>query len=92
MDPKFSLLRLERKGVITQDVASHIKAATNAEDAQEILFVHLKRNANVDTLREYCEVAIAAEGRPRMQALGKKMKEELQHGGLADLCAHEWVA
>ena len=80
VDPKFSLLRLERKGVITSDVASRINAATSEEDAQEILFDHLQRNASVGTLREYCEVAISAKGLPNMQSFGAKLMEELQGG------------
>ena len=88
IDARLSLLRLKRKGVITQDVEAHINAATNEEDAQEILYDHLKRNANVDALKEYCEVAIAAKGHPNMQALGRKMKEELQRGGWVKLCVY----
>ena len=73
--------------MITQDIESRISTATNDEDAQEILFAHLLRHANVDTLLKYCEVIIAAEGYPRMQSLGMKMKEDLQcmQGGW--LCA-----
>ena len=81
MNPRFSLPRLLRKGVISQDVVSRISAATNEEDAQEMLFTHLSYHANVKTLREYCEVIIAANGFPNMQLLGEKMKEELQQGG-----------
>ena len=71
-------MRLKRKGVISEDVESHINSATNKEDAQEILFAHLMQHADVDTLMRYCEVAIGAEGYPKMQSLGRKMKEELQ--------------
>ena len=77
--PKLSLMRLKRKGVISEDVESRINSATNKDDAQEILFAHLMQHANVDTLMRYCEVAIGAEGYPKMQSLGRKMKEELQH-------------
>ena len=59
-----------------------MNAATNKEDAQEILYDHLTCNANVDALKEYCEVAIDADGFPNMQALGRKMKEELRQGRL----------
>ena len=79
VNPKLSLLRLIRKGVITEDVKSSIDAC-NTEDGQEILFGHLMRHADVDSLMKYCEVAIAADGYPNMQALGRKMKEELQQG------------
>ena len=78
VNARFSLRRLKRLGVITQDVMSHIDAATNDEDAQEILYEHLTDHANVDTLMKYFEVIIAADGYPNMQSLGKKMKEELQ--------------
>ena len=77
VNAKLSLLRLKRIGVITEDVLSHIKVATN-KDAQEILYDHLIHHADLDTLQKYCDVAIEAEGHPKMQAFGKKMKEELQ--------------
>ena len=79
VNPWFSLMRLERKGVITSDVASRIKDTLCHEDAQEILFVHLN-NASVDALIKYCEVAILDEGHPKMQAFGEKLMEELQGG------------
>ena len=75
------MLRLQRKGVISQDIASHISAATNVEDAQEALFAHLSCSADVNTLKEYCEVIIAADGLPKMQSFGRRMKEELKQGG-----------
>ena len=57
---------------------AHIDAATNKEDAQEILYEHLANHANVDTLMKYCEVTTAADGYPKMQSLGRKMMDELQ--------------
>ncbi|MDA8002616.1 MAG: hypothetical protein MPL62_15155 [Alphaproteobacteria bacterium] len=74
-------MRRQRKEVIPQDVASHISAATNDKEAQEILFAHLTRYANVNTLREYCDVIIGAKGFPNKWLFGAKMKEELQQGG-----------
>ena len=81
VNPRFSLLRLQHKGVISQDVVSRITAAANEEDAQEILFAHLSHSVDVNTLREYCEVIITANGFPKMQSFGRRMKEELQQGG-----------
>ena len=80
VDPRLSLLRLVRKGVITEDVKSDI-TTSNTKDAREVLYHHLGHHANVDTLKEYCEVAIDADGYPKMQSLGRKMMEELQQGG-----------
>ena len=87
VDPRLSLLRLVRKGVITEDVKSDINTS-NTKDAREVLYHHLAHHANVDTLREYCEVAIDAAGYPKMQSLGRKMMEELQQGGWSELCAY----
>ena len=84
VNPRLRLLRLRRKGVITEDVSSSIDN-TNIEDAQEILYHHLTHHASEDTLREYCKVAIDAVGFPNMQALGKKMMEELPQGGWLEL-------
>ena len=76
VNPKQSLLTLVRKGVITEDVKSSINTS-NAKDAREVLYDHLKCHGSVSTLREYCEVAIEADGFPNMQALGRKMKKDL---------------
>ena len=92
VNPRFSLLRLQRKGVISQDVVSRISAATNEEDAQEILFTHLLHNADVNVLRVYCEVIIAANGFPKMQLFGRRMKEELHQGGWLVRTVYTYVA
>ena len=78
---KLNLLRLKRKKVITADLVSKIESADD-ENAKEILFDHLKCNTDVATLKEYCEVVIAAVGYPKMQNLGKKMLSELPAKGL----------
>ena len=66
--------------MISTDVKTSIKSA-NDEDAKYLLFEHLEKNATVDTLREYCKVAIAADGFSRMQELGRKMMEALPLNG-----------
>ena len=80
VNPKQSLLKLRHKGVISQDVRTDIERA-NDEDAKYTLLEHLEKHATVDTLRVYCEVAIAANGYPRMQELGRKMMSALPLGG-----------
>ena len=85
VDAKLSLRRLQRKGVISEGVIADIQDA-NDDEAKEILYSHLEKNATVDTLMEYCYVATAAKGFPRMQELGRKMLEMLQPGGWLELC------
>ena len=81
---KHSLLKLKHKGVISQAVRTSLEDA-NDENAKYLLFEHLEKNATVDTLREYCKVAIAADGFPRMQQLGRKMMKTLSLGGWLEL-------
>ena len=78
---KQSLLKLKHKGVISQAVRASIEATKDDEEATYLLLEHLEKNATADTLREYCKVAIAADGYPRMQELGRKMMEALPPEG-----------
>ena len=80
VNPKLSLLKLKHKGVISSDVRTAIESA-NDEDAKYTLLEHLQKNATVDTLRVYCDVAIAAKGYPEMKELGRKMMDALPPGG-----------
>ena len=83
--PKLNLLLLKRKEVISEGLIAEIKAA-DTRDAKEILFEHLHCNADVAALMEYCKMAIAADGFPRMQKLGEKMLNELALEGLLEQC------
>ena len=104
VDPKLHLLRLKRKKVITEALISKIETA-DSEDAKYILFEHLLHNADVAALREYCKMAIAADGFPKMQNLGEKMLNELALEGMllgqcgficlcvcmtSSVCVHTW--
>ena len=85
VNPKLNLLWLKRKAVISEGLISKIETA-DTRDAKEILFDHLHRNADVAALREYCKMAIAADGFPKMQKLGEKMQNELTLEGLLEQC------
>ena len=73
VNAKQSLSKLKHKGVISQAVRASIEGANEEEEATYLLLEHLEKNATVDTLREYSRVAIAADGFPKMQELGRKM-------------------
>ena len=77
---KYNLLKMVRKNVITQDIARRI-LATNDDEGREILYDHLKQHSSVHTLREFCEMAIEADGYPNMQRLAKRMARELARDG-----------
>ena len=81
---KLNLLELERKNVISE---SHVKEIENADNgkAQELLFKHLERNADVAALKEYCQMTMSATAFPKMQDLGRKMLADLLPQGLLEL-------
>ena len=85
---KQSLLELQCEGVIPPGSGTAIENA-NKDDAKYLLFEHLAKNADEKTLREYCNVAIAARGFPRMQALGRKMIAALPNGGWLAVAVYE---
>ena len=89
---KIKLLELKRKEVISEDLVMEIESADH-EKARELLFEHLHRHANVAKLREYCRIAISADGFPKMQRLGEKMLHNLPPEGLLGLvsCVCVWV-
>ena len=70
--PKYNLLKLVRKNVITVDLANRI-SATADDEGRELLYHHLKHHGSVQTLMEFCEVAVAADGYPNIQKLAEKM-------------------
>ena len=81
VDPKLHLPRLKHKKVITEALISKIETA-DSEDAKYILFEHLLHNADFAALREYCKMAIASDGFPKMQNLGEKILNELALEGM----------
>ena len=83
VDAKLNLLRLKRKKVITESLVTKIES-TDSANARELLYDHLYCNADVGALREYCKMAIAAEGVPKMQKLGKKVLNELPPEGVLE--------
>lgn len=80
VNAKQSLHRLKHCNVISEEVKKKIEEACD-DDAKYILYEHLEKNATVDTLREYCEAAIAADGYPKMKNLGDDMLEMLSPKG-----------
>ena len=84
--PKYNLFKLVRKNVITEDLASRISATTD-DEGRELLYHHLKHHGSVQTLREFCEVAVAADGYPNMQKLAEKMLHVIPTDSLLCMCA-----
>ena len=76
--------RLYRRNVISQSVWSRIRRSDNDKEKQELLYDHLEKHGNVDSLKSFCEEAISADGYPNMQSLGQEMKDMLEQEGALD--------
>ena len=63
--------------MISQGIITRINAEVNDKEAQEILYDHLVRHADRDSLMKYCEVIMDASGYPKMQEFGRKLQKEL---------------
>ena len=82
VDPKVKLRWLRRKKVIPDSLVTEIEASADSEKAKDLLFEHLRLNANAVTLREYCNMLSKADAFPKMQDLGQKMLNDLPPEGL----------
>ena len=81
VDAKLKLRWLKRKKVISASLVTNIESS-DSERAKELLFEHLHLNANVVTLREYCNMLRGADAFPKMQTIGQKMLNDLPPEGL----------
>ena len=79
---KFDLHRLYYNGVVNEQIMHWIIGANSNHEAQELLYEHLTRHADVNMLSDYCKVISEASGYHRMQELGRKMLSELMQEGV----------
>ena len=82
---KCNWLKLVRKNVITENIASRTSATTD-DESRELLYHHLKHHGSVQTLREFCEVVVAADGYPNMQKLAEKILHAIPTDGYWCMC------
>ena len=68
---------LQRLQVIPEPVETNIERAEDRKTANGLLYDHLYAQGTFQTLEIVCDVFIEEEGYPRMNQLGRKMKEEL---------------
>ena len=68
---------LRRRKIIPEHVETKIERALDRKTANGLLYDHLYAQGTFQTLEIVCEVFIGEQGCPRMNQLGKWMKEEL---------------
>ena len=74
---------LRQRDVIPDGILNQITHSDSEETALRLLFGHLEKHADVDSLKTFCEVIISDgyKAYPRMQRLGKEMKDMLEREG-----------
>jgi ankyrin repeat protein len=70
---------LRRRRVIPEAVETKIERALDRKTANGHLYDHLFSQGTFKTLQIVCDVFIHEEGYPRMNELGKSMKDQLAH-------------
>ena len=68
---------LRRRKVIPERVETKIERALDRKTANGLLYDHLYAQGTYQTLEIVCDVFIGEEGYPRMNQMGRKMKEKL---------------
>ena len=74
---------LRRRQVIPEPVETKIERALDRKTANGLLYDHLCAQGTFQTLDIVCDVFIGEQGYPRMNQLGREMKEELIRKGFA---------
>ena len=64
------------KKVIPGDLCFELERTGN-DKATEMLFLHMRDHGSLETVRRLCDVMIGKEGYPKMNSLGRDMKEDL---------------
>ena len=68
---------LRRRQVIPESVKTKTERALDKKTANGLLYDHLYAQGTFQTLEIVCDVFIGEQGYPRMNQLGRKMKEKL---------------
>ena len=74
---------LRQRDVIPDGILNQITHSDSEETALGLLFGHLVKHADVDKVKAFCEVIISDDYKayPRMERLGRKMKDMLEREG-----------
>ena len=76
IDARAIARKLEIAEVIPNRVSFKIENSA-PDDANELLFLHLRSHSSPETLHKLCDVMISMRGYQKMNKLGKLMKDDL---------------
>ena len=76
IDARAIARKLEIAEVIPNRLSFEIENSA-PDDANDLLFLHLQSHSSLETLHKLCDVMISMSGYPKMNELGKLMKDDL---------------
>ena len=78
MDAKAVARQARRKKIIPEAVETRINDSQSSDEANDILFVHLRSQATLEGLSRLCSIMKEAEGYQQMQKFGRKLEAKLE--------------
>ena len=76
IDARAIARKLEIEEVIPNRVSYKIENSA-PEDANDLLFLHLRSHSSLETLHKLCDVMIGMSGYPKINKLGRLVKDDL---------------
>lgn len=86
IDPDAIVLELLEKDIIPDGVKENMRKSDSPTQKNQILLEHLKRQCTEEALIVACDIFIGVTGYPKMAALGKFIKKELETRKCACMC------
>ena len=78
MDAKAVARQARSKKIIPEAVKTRINDSQSSDEANDILFEHLRSQATLEGLRRLCSIMKEAEGYEQMQKFGRKLEAKLE--------------
>ena len=78
MDATAVARQTRSKGIIPEAVETQINGSKSTDEANDILFEHLRSQATLEGLRGLCSIMKDAKGYQQMQRFGKELEAKLE--------------
>ena len=88
VDANAIVFELSHEYIISDGVLHHIKMIFDRTQQNQILHDCLRRMCTEEALRRFCEIIIAVQGNPKMEALGRDMKSMLESKCCVLVCTY----
>ena len=78
VDAKVIAPKVRMKNIISEIVATRITNSESSDGAKQVLFEHLRDQATLEGLRDFCSIMKESEGYQLMQKFGEELQARLE--------------